>query len=190
MVRIEINKLKCIERSGKNNETKSNLFYTEMNASIGKLVIASSNHGLVRILLPDEKNGDSISRLQKLYPASTHLEDRVKNQHVIDQLDAYFNRSLKAFSLVLELRGTEFQRMVWMAVARVPFGQTRSYGEIAREIYRPKACRAVGAANGANPIPIIIPCHRIIGSDGSMTGFGGGVPLKIKLLKIENALIL
>jgi methylated-DNA-[protein]-cysteine S-methyltransferase len=162
------------------------IFYTTMDSSIGRLVIASTNRGLIRIMLPRENNSDSLARLQEAYPGQSIIEDSDKNRDAVKQLREYFEGTRTVFSLPLELRGTEFQKSVWRTVARVPYGQTKSYGDIAREIRKPKACRAVGAANGANPIPIVIPCHRIIGSDGSMTGFGGGIPLKEKLLRMEK----
>ena len=162
------------------------IFYTTMDSSIGRLVIASTNRGLIRIMLPRENNSDSLARLQEAYPGQSIIEDSDKNRDAVKQLREYFEGTRTLFSLPLELRGTEFQKSVWRTVARVPYGQTKSYGDIAREIRKPKACRAVGAANGANPIPIVIPCHRIIGSDGSMTGFGGGIPLKEKLLRMEK----
>lgn len=162
------------------------IFYTIMDSSIGRLVIASTDRGLIRILLPGEKSSDSLARLQKAYPGEAIIENRDKNRDAVKQLREYFEGTRTVFSLPMELRGTEFQKSVWKTVARVPYGQTKSYGDIAREIRKPKACRAVGAANGANPIPIVIPCHRIIGSNGSMTGFGGGIPLKEKLLGMEK----
>lgn len=167
-------------------EDHSKIFYTLMDSSIGRLVIASTDRGLIRIMLPGEKNSDSIARLQEAYTSEALVEDCDKNKNAVKQLREYFEGTRTVFTLALELRGTEFQKSVWRTVARVPYGQTKSYGDIAREIAKPKACRAVGAANGANPIPIVIPCHRIIGSDGSMTGFGGGIPLKEKLLRMEK----
>ncbi len=104
------------------------------------------------------------------------------------QLTEYLEGRRRAFDLPLELYGSEFQKEVWRAVERVPYGYTASYGEIASLIGRPKASRAVGAANGANPLPIVIPCHRVIGSDGSLTGYGGGVALKRRLLALEGSL--
>ncbi len=101
------------------------------------------------------------------------------------QFEAYFARKRTAFDLPLDPRGTPFQQRVWNELGRIPYGETVSYGELARRIGQPTASRAVGAANGANPIPIIIPCHRAVGADGSMTGFGGGVPIKRKLLALE-----
>lgn len=102
------------------------------------------------------------------------------------QLDAYFAGSLQRFELALDPQGTEFQRSVWSALLTIPFGETVSYGELAQQIGKPKAVRAVGGANGANPIAIIQPCHRVIGSTGDLTGFGGGLDLKRTLLEHES----
>jgi methylated-DNA-[protein]-cysteine S-methyltransferase len=102
------------------------------------------------------------------------------------QLDAYFRRELRVFTLPLRPRGTEFQRLVWNALASIRYGATVSYRELAERIGRPTAIRAVGAANGANPIPIIVPCHRVIGSGGALTGYGGGLPAKAALLALER----
>lgn len=101
------------------------------------------------------------------------------------QLEAYFGRKRETFDVPLSPFGTPFQLRVWEELRRIPYGETVSYGELARRIGHPSASRAVGAANGANPIPIIIPCHRAIGADGSLTGFGGGLPAKRKLLALE-----
>jgi len=104
----------------------------------------------------------------------------------IQQLTEYFEGKRKAFDVPLLLRGTPFQLECWTALQRIPYGATATYGEIARSIGRPAAVRAVGAANGANPIPIIVPCHRVIGSNGSLTGFGGGIDVKRWLLEFES----
>lgn len=104
------------------------------------------------------------------------------------QLDAYFAGTRRAFALPLHPAGTPFQREVWAMLARIPYGQTWSYGDVARRIGKPAAVRAVGAANGRNPIPIVLPCHRVIGSNGALTGFGGGLPTKQFLLELEGAL--
>ena len=102
------------------------------------------------------------------------------------QLEEYFNARRRAFELPLDLRGTPFQQRVWNALLEIPYGETRSYAELARSIGEPKAFRAVGAANGANPIAIIIPCHRVVSSGGGLGGYGGGVPLKRRLLALES----
>jgi len=114
------------------------------------------------------------------------VPDRAPFLDVIDQLKAYFAGRLEVFDLPLALDGTPFQVKVWRAVAEIPYGETRAYGDVARRIRRPNAVRAVGAANGQNPIPIIIPCHRVIGSNGSLTGYGGGLPIKRALLTLES----
>jgi methylated-DNA-[protein]-cysteine S-methyltransferase len=105
---------------------------------------------------------------------------------VAEQLHEYFRGERRSFDLKLAPRGTEFQKACWRALQRIPYGETRSYADIAREIGRPAAVRAVGAANGANPIPIVIPCHRVVGSNGSLTGFGGGIETKRWLLALES----
>lgn len=102
------------------------------------------------------------------------------------QLEAYFAGKRTTFDVPLAPRGTEFQRSVWAQLSRIPFGETRTYGDLARQLGNPNAMRAVGAANGANPIAIIVPCHRVIGADGSLTGFGGGVERKRYLLELEQ----
>jgi methylated-DNA-[protein]-cysteine S-methyltransferase len=113
-------------------------------------------------------------------------EDGSLFQGAIRQLCEYFAGERKIFSLKLSPQGTDFQKAVWSALQKIPYGETISYKQLAERIGKPKAVRAVGAANGANPIPIIIPCHRVIGHDGSLTGFGGGLPLKKRLLELES----
>ena len=100
---------------------------------------------------------------------------------------AYFERRLRDFDLPLDAQGTEFQRRVWRELTTIPYGRTRSYMKIAEAIGSPRAVRAVGAANGSNPIPIVIPCHRVIGASGRLVGYGGGLPLKRRLLDLESA---
>jgi methylated-DNA-[protein]-cysteine S-methyltransferase len=108
-------------------------------------------------------------------------------QPVVDQLDAYFAGTLTDFDVTLRLEGTEFQRKVWAGLLEIPYGETISYGELAGRIGRPTASRAVGLANGRNPVAIIVPCHRVIGSTGSLTGYGGGLDRKRTLLDLERA---
>jgi methylated-DNA-[protein]-cysteine S-methyltransferase len=104
-----------------------------------------------------------------------------------EQLGEYFAGQRRVFDLNLVMPGTEFQRAVWSVLRTIPFGETISYAELARRLGKPRSVRAVGSANGANPLPIVVPCHRVIGSDGSLTGFGGGLDLKRKLLALEGA---
>ena len=106
---------------------------------------------------------------------------------VAEQLDAYFAGDLTTFDVRLDLHGTEFQRAVWALLLEIPYGETRSYGELAIRLGNPGASRAVGLANGRNPVGIIVPCHRVIGADGSLTGYGGGLPRKRRLLELERS---
>jgi methylated-DNA-[protein]-cysteine S-methyltransferase len=106
------------------------------------------------------------------------------------QLQAYFAGQLREFQLPLDMQGTDFQKRVWGQVGAIPYGETRSYGQIATAIGSPRAVRAVGAANGANPVPIVVPCHRVIGANGKLVGYGGGLAMKKRLLELEGALAL
>ncbi len=154
------------------------MYYCWYESPIGKLLLAGDNEGLKWLGFPEGKG--------RLAPESDWVENVAFFAEVRCQLRAYFVGDLKQFSLKLAPHGTEFQMRVLAALQRIPFGETRSYGELARAIGKPGASRAVGAANGRNPIPIIIPCHRVIGADGSLTGFGGGIRIKQFLLKLEN----
>jgi len=163
-----------------------NLYYSEMDSPIGPIFLVSSEKGLVRVALRSESETDRITHIKAEFPDACFIEDAGKNREAARQLQEYFNGSRTNFSLPLDMEGTDFQKKVWNAMLKVPFGRTRSYGQIARDIGNPKACRAVGGSCGKNNIAIVIPCHRIIGSDGSMTGFGGGIPLKKRLLDLEG----
>ncbi len=113
---------------------------------------------------------------------STELLDQAE-----DQLRAYFAGKLRQFHIPLDMQGTDFQKQVWRQLQEIPYGETRSYRQIAAAIGQPNAVRAVGAANGSNPLAIVVPCHRVIGSSGKLTGYGGGLPLKKRLLELEGA---
>ena len=115
-------------------------------------------------------------------------DDHALLREVATQLQEYFTGKRREFRLALDMHGTEFQKRVWRRLETIPYGETRSYAQIAAVIGEPKAVRAVGAANGANPIPIVVPCHRVIGSSGKLTGYGGGLELKKKLLELEGAM--
>jgi len=120
-------------------------------------------------------------------PSQEWQRDNDGFEDVVAQLDAYFAGTLTEFDLPLAMAGTDFQRRVWAALREIPYGETISYGELARRVGSPGAARAVGLANGRNPVGIIVPCHRVIGADGSLTGYGGGLPRKVWLLEHEAA---
>ncbi|MGO9116463.1 MAG: methylated-DNA--[protein]-cysteine S-methyltransferase [Desulfomonilaceae bacterium] len=148
---------------------------------IGTLTLVGDEEGLRHILFPKEKN-------------SVVIHGDWKNEHgffapVKAQLRAYFSGELKEFDLVLAPLGTPFQLKVWQVLRTIPYGELVSYKTVAEAIGNPKAVRAVGAANGKNPLPIVVPCHRCIGSDGSLTGFGGGLDTKQRLIDLERSYI-
>ena len=153
-------------------------YYSWFQSPVGKLLLAGTKAGLKLVSF-------SAGARTKSADADWH-EDSAVFIDVVDQLKSYFAGERKAFDLPLVLEGTEFQKKVWTALQDIPYGETVSYKALAQRVGSPKAVRAVGAANGANPIPIIIPCHRVIGNDGSLTGFGGGLPLKKRLLELES----
>ncbi|HEY7350303.1 MAG TPA: methylated-DNA--[protein]-cysteine S-methyltransferase [Ktedonobacterales bacterium] len=160
--------------------------YASLQTPIGLLQLFSAGHGLVKLALPNEPRSVAEAYLRRLLGPITILEDETAHETALAQLTAYFAGACRSFSVPLDPRGTSFQRLVWDTVAAVPYGATRSYGEIAHSIGRPASARAVGAANGANPLPVIIPCHRLIGANGSLTGYGGGIEIKRWLLALEQ----
>lgn len=159
---------------------KRELRYTYIPSPIGDLLVAGDADTLHLISFP---TGSKTIR-----HADHWQRDDAAFTETATQLDAYFAGDLTEFDLPLTLDGTEFQNQVWRNLATIPYGQTASYGEMAKKAGRPKASRAVGAANGSNPLPIVLPCHRVIGSTGALTGFGGGMDTKKFLLKLEGAL--
>ena len=152
-------------------------YFSEMPSPIGRLTLAGNGQALTHILFEDEG---------ERRPGSDWVRDDRRLAPARAQLEAYFAGKRAAFDLPLALRGTPFQVSVWKVLLEIPFGATMSYGEIARRIGKPHASRAVGGANHRNPIPIIVPCHRVIGADGSLTGYGGGEPRKRALLDLER----
>ena len=144
--------------------------------------------GLARLTFPSEPLAWCEDWVRRWEPDAVRVPAEGRLAELEGQLSAYFLGQLKAFAIPVDMRGTPFQQEVWQALLTIPFGQIRSYGQVASQIGRPKAVRAVGAANGANPVPIIVPCHRVIGSNGKLTGYAGGLPLKVQLLKTEGFL--
>ena len=151
-----------------------------IQSPVGKLKLVASDEGLVAILW--EKDSPRRVRLSELVLDDQHPV-LMKTER---QLGEYFAGKRKTFSVPLDMRGTSFQKNVWEALLAIPFGETRSYGQLATQLGNPRATRAVGAANGRNPISIIVPCHRVIGSSGKLTGFAGGLEAKERLLRLEN----
>ena len=160
------------------------LFFECFDTPIGTLTIAADLDGLRHIEFPSnrhpvDRNG---------WTADAHGDIAETLRITRGQLLEYFAGARRTFDLPLRPQGTAFQMDVWRTLATIPYGDTWSYRDLARAIGKPDAVRAVGAANGRNPLPIVLPCHRVIGADGSMTGFGGGLPTKETLLRLEGAL--
>ncbi|MBI1897829.1 MAG: methylated-DNA--[protein]-cysteine S-methyltransferase [Acidobacteria bacterium] len=153
--------------------------YTHLESPLGRLLLAGDELGLRLIGFTAGRHASE--------PVEAWREDAAQFAEAARQLAAYFGGELREFQLPLAPEGTAFQLRVWRELQRIPYGETISYGELARRMGNSKASRAVGLANGANPLPIVIPCHRVIGGDGTLTGYGGGLEIKRKLLELERA---
>lgn len=154
------------------------VYYTIVESPLGKLMVGGNRTALTFIIFLDGE--------QAIRPKPDWVESEEPFGEAIQQLKSYFAGTLRRFHLPLEPKGTPFQQDVWRKLQEIPYGETISYGELARRIGNPKAARAVGAANGKNPLSLVIPCHRVIGSDGTLTGYAGGLPLKERLLAFER----
>ncbi|HEY0505011.1 MAG TPA: methylated-DNA--[protein]-cysteine S-methyltransferase [Lysobacter sp.] len=155
--------------------------YTHVPSPVGPLLLAASDEGLH--LIEFQRPRHPMARVAEWRPGENDVIRLVARQ-----LREYFAGQRRDFELPLAPRGTDFQQAVWHTLASIPYGATISYAQLAQRVGRPSAVRAVGAANGRNPLPLVLPCHRVIGSDGSLTGFGGGLPTKEFLLRMEGAL--
>lgn len=163
----------------------TSLVYTESSSPLGPIWLAATDQGLAGMWFEGQRHAPDRSGWALCPDSQQHPVLNATNQ----QLQAYFAGSLRQFDLPLDLRGgTVFQQSVWQALLRIPVGKTTSYGEISRRIAKPLAIRAVGTAIGRNPISIIVPCHRVVGADGSLTGYAGGLDRKLALLQLERAL--
>jgi len=152
--------------------------YTQIESPVGPLLLVADDAGLRRL---EFANGR-----KPVQPDPQWHEDAHPLREAIRQLRAYFAGELEHFGLTLAPEGTPFQLSVWNRLCEIPYGETISYGELARRVGNPNASRAVGLANGSNPVSIVVPCHRVIGSNGKLTGYGGGLPIKEKLLALER----
>jgi methylated-DNA-[protein]-cysteine S-methyltransferase len=155
----------------------TDIFFTTMPSPVGRLTLVGAGDDLVGLHFDGEQ------------PTSGWVRDDRRLRRAVTQLDEYFAGRRTRFDLPLGPQGTPFQQAVWRALTRIPYGATASYGDIARAIGKPAASRAIGGANHRNPIAIVIPCHRVIGADGSMTGYGGGLDRKQRLLALEASVV-
>jgi O-6-methylguanine DNA methyltransferase len=163
------------------------LHTARFESPIGPLFVASSERGLVCLELPHASGRGFAGWLRGAGRGCRAAPGFAPNRAAVTQLGEYLEGKRRRFELPLDLRGTPFQRAVWEELLRIPYGETRSYAEVARALGRPQAVRAVGAANGANPVAIVVPCHRVVATGGKLGGYGGGLPLKKRLLVLERA---
>lgn len=168
------------------------LFIHRMPSPIGDLgLMVDESERVVRIAFEADCAGDLAVALERFGDSDDRLvEDSARITQLRSQLEEYFSGERREFDLELAPRGTDFQKQVWQFLLEIPAGETRTYSEIARQLGRPGAARAVGRANATNPIPIIVPCHRVIGADGTLTGYAGGLEVKRSLLAIEGEAML
>ena len=164
------------------------LYWSSVSSPQGTCVILGTEDGIYWLGTPGAPLNTGLNWVRRKIDFTSLIEDASVEplSQAVEQLGRYFAGERVQFTCPLDLRGTPFQLKVWNALTRIPYGETRSYAEIAREIGHPSAVRAVGAANGANPVAIIVPCHRVIGSNGALTGYGGGLPTKAWLLALER----
>ncbi|AZK44834.1 methylated-DNA--[protein]-cysteine S-methyltransferase [Paenibacillus lentus] len=164
------------------------LHYTEMDSPIGKLTLCASDQGLCHIEFGSfADKADFLEKwAERYYPGYRYMRADKLLTSAVEQLGDYFAARRQSFDLALDLQGTEFQRKVWGALLHIPYGAVVSYKSIAEAIGQPKAVRAVGGANNKNPLPIVVPCHRVIGSGGALVGYGGGLSIKESLLSLER----
>jgi methylated-DNA-[protein]-cysteine S-methyltransferase len=158
---------------------KANIRYWRVLSPVGPLLLAASTRGLRHLRF---HRGDALP----IGNGEIWTESAAEIEPYARQLNEYFDGSLRDFTCPLDLEGTAFQRACWQALREIPYGSTCTYGELARKVGRPTAFRAVGQANHRNPVAIIVPCHRVVGSDGTLTGYGGGLEIKEKLLRLEG----
>ena len=165
------------------------LRYLRHDSPIGPLLLAASQQGLCAIYMSRQRHAPEEPELHWQPVSRDDVAQLAILGRTREQLDEYFAGTRSQFDLPLDLAGTDFQRSVWKGLCAIGFGETISYGELARRIGNPKAVRAVGLANGRNPVSIVVPCHRVIGADGSMTGYGGGLDRKRYLLALESRML-
>ncbi len=166
------------------------VYCTSFDSRIGRIYVSSTEKGVCKISVPRESRKDFFDWLERHFDLDCVVDNRSKNREVIDQLTRFFNGKLAKFTCPIDLVGTPFQIRVWKELIKIPYGTTITYKQLAKRVVAPQAFQAVGRANGANPLPIIVPCHRVIGSDGSLIGYSCGIKTKEFLLRLEGSIIL
>ena len=173
-----------------NQRIRQKVHCTSFDSRIGRIYVASTGKGVCKLSVPKETRKDFFCWLKEHFDLDDVTDSRALNREVIDQLSRYFNGKLARFTCPVDLIGTPFQMRVWKDLMKIPYGTTITYKQLARRVTGSKSFQAVGRANGANPLPIIVPCHRVLGSNGALVGYSAGVKTKEFLLRLEGAIML
>ncbi|MCC6397464.1 MAG: methylated-DNA--[protein]-cysteine S-methyltransferase [Bacteroidetes bacterium] len=166
------------------------VYCTSFESKVGLIYVASTEKGVCKVSVPRQTKRDFFHWLRDNFDDSEVVDNKSRNKEVIDQLNRYFNGKLAKFAVSVDMRGTPFQLRVWKELSKIPYGTTISYKQLAKRLGTSRGFQAVGRANAANPVPIIVPCHRVLGADGSLVGYASGVKTKEFLLKLEGALMI
>lgn len=166
------------------------LYWTSFRSPLGPIFVASTAKGVCAISIPENTKRDFFDWIGKQFEGYQIEESANKNEQIVGELRRYFEGTAVQFKSKLDLHGTEFQRQVWSELKNIPYGSVITYKELAKRVGRPRGYQAVGRANAANPLPVVIPCHRVVGSDDDLVGYGAGIKTKQYLLRIEGALML
>lgn len=166
------------------------LYWTSFRSPIGPVFVASTNKGVCAVSVPAHTKKDFFKWIGEHFKGYEFVESASKNEQIVDELKKYFGGTVVQFKSKLDPRGTAFQRQVWSELKKIPYGTVITYKELARRVGRPEGYQAVGRANATNPLPIVIPCHRVVGLDDDLVGYGAGIKTKEYLLRLEGALML
>jgi methylated-DNA-[protein]-cysteine S-methyltransferase len=166
------------------------VYCTSFDSKIGLIYIASTDKGVCKISVPRQTKKDFFRWLRENFDDSEVVDNKSRNKEVMDQLNRYFNGKLAKFTCAVDMRGTPFQVRVWKELIKISYGTTISYKQLAKRLGTSRGFQAIGRANAANPVPIIVPCHRVLGTDGTLIGYASGVKTKEFLLKLEGSLMI
>ena len=166
------------------------VFCTSFESKVGLIYVASTDKGVCKISLPRQSKREFLRWLRENFDDNEVVDNKSKNREVIDQLTRYFNGRLAKFTVPVDLHGTPFQVRVWKELSKIAYGTTISYKQLAKRVGTSRGYQAIGRANACNPVPIIVPCHRVLGANGSLVGYSSGIKTKEFLLRLEGALML
>ena len=168
----------------------SKVYWASIDSKIGTIYVASTTKGVCKITIPGNTKRDFTQWLNRTFPSDEIIESQSRNRQIMSEISRYLDQKLVKFHSRLDLIGTDFQKRIWKELMKVRYGQTVTYRDLAKKVNQPGAYQAVGRANGDNPLPIVIPCHRVLGSDRGLRGYAAGVKTKEFLLRLEGAILL